>query len=1145
MFKKSIEFFNIPFFIISIFTGKEGDGMSLQFIFGRAGSGKSAYAIQKAASCEAEGKRVLMLVPEQYSHQGEADFLKAKGYLHENFNVTSFARLAGKLIHASGNGRTPLDSAGKAMLVYKALLNCKKDLKFYRSGTEKPGCVSLFMDMISECKKGQVTPDELRTAAGETEEPLFAARLQDIALILDTYNKLLTEAECDSDDNLTIAASLSYTKEYFKNSAVFIDAFYRFTQNELSFIRTVLSCSTEVTVCLTLPEGEIPAASVFSGAVRSRDALLRMAEEAGTGVLPPIYMTEEPRFLSRELKGLERALSGERISYGENSVSDISLYIAGGKYEEVTYAASAIRRFVAETDAAYRDIAVVAGDYDSYADLIASVFPLYDIPVFADTRTDFLSHSIVLYLFSVFDLLTGITTKSVFSYMKSGFADISPDDAALLENHALASGIAYGDWLSDDRFLYKVTGVFAKEGEEETDTDFLSIKNRLLAPILKLKQQISASKSAGDRITALFDFLEAQNLSDKIQKRAAWFQEENLLRHAEEFIEVYNILTDTLQMMQTVLGDEPIGISALRSVLEAGLSQKSIGVIPTVYDQISFGDLNRSVIKNPRALFILGANDGTFPAVPSAGALLSDSEREFLNARGISVAPDTKRLISDAEFSVYAAATVPREKLFISYTVSEEDGTGMRPAMFVSKVRRTFPKLSAEHNLDKEEPSPLLTATSASAAYNYLLTHIHEQSKNPLIDQLSDMLSQMPEYAEKLSRAKEYAAFSNTAGTLSKEAVQCLYGDTLYGSVSRFERYAACPFSFFIEYGLRAKERKILKVEAPDIGSLLHEVVEKFALEIHHCGKSFGTVTQEEQTAITDALIDEMFGAMYIKNIYGAGRLDALKKRLKSLVSKSVWALCEHVASGEFVPSAFEVQFGADGELPPVTVPLPDGGQVILTGRIDRLDTFSENGNLYLKIIDYKSGTKGYSLADIFNGTTLQLAVYMIATLEGLEGKTDKKPGFGGMFYFHLDDPVHDGTPETEADRETVLKSFKMSGLVSDNPGVVHAMDTDANKWSAIIPVYVKADGSVSKAQSKTAGDKEIDKLKRHIKKTVAAIGKEIMCGNVDISPIRDKNFSPCSYCKYISVCGFDPDIHPCRRPKHFSSDEEIWDEME
>ncbi len=1119
--------------------------MSLQFVFGRAGSGKSAYVIQKAVACEAAGKRVLMLVPEQYSHQGETDFLKAKGCLHEDFNVTSFARLAKKLLHASGTRRTPLDSAGKAMLVYKALLSCRKELRFYRSGIQKPGCISLFMDMISECKKGQVTPEELLAAANETTEPLFAARLQDIALIYETYNSLLTEKGCDSDDNLTVAASLPYTKEYFRNSSIFIDAFYRFTQNELSCIRTILACGADVTVCLTLPEGEIPKSSVFSGACRSRDALIRIAKEAGASILPPVYLTGEPRFFSRELKGLERALSGERIAFCEDTVSDISLYIAKGKHEEVTHAAAAIRRFVAETDTAYRDIAIVAGDYDSYADLIASIFPLYDIPVFADTRTDFLSHPIVLYLFSVFDLLTGMTTKSVLTYMKSGFADILPDDAALLENHVLSSGIEYGDWLSDDRFLYKVSGIFAKEGEEETDVDFLSIKNTLLAPILNLKQQITDSKSADDRITALFDFLEEQCLADKIQKRAAHFQEENLLRHAEEFIEVYNILTDTLQMMQTVLGDEPIGINALRSVLEAGLSQKSIGVIPTVYDQVSFGDLNRSVIKNPRALFILGANDGTFPAVPSAGALLSDSEREFLNAQGISVAPDTKRLISDAEFSVYAAATVPREKLFISYTVSEEDGTGMRPAMFVSKIRRTFPALSAKHHLDKEEPAPEVTAVSAPAAYNYILTHIREQGKNPLVDQLFEVLLGMPEYAEKLHRAKEYASFTNTAGTLSREAVQSLYGDTLYGSVSRFERYAACPFSFFIEYGLKAKERKVLKVEAPDIGSLLHEVVEKFSLAIHKTGKTFGTVTKGEQTAITDALIDEMFSAMYIRNIYGAGRLDALKHRLKSLVSKSVWALCEHVASGEFVPAAFEVQFGDDGEFPPVTVPLPDGGQVILTGRIDRLDTFSENGNLYLKIIDYKSGSKGYSLADIFNGTTLQLAVYMIATLEGMEGKTDQKPGFGGMFYFHLDDPVHEGTPEQEADRETVLKSFKMSGLVSENPSVIRAMDADCNKWSAIIPVYMKSDGSVSKSQSKTAGDREIDKLKRHIRRTVADIGKEIMHGNVDIRPIRDKNFSPCSYCKYISICGFDPNIHPCRRPKHFPSDEEIWDEME
>lgn len=1119
--------------------------MSLQFVFGRAGSGKSEYCIKKAAQAETKGARVVMIVPEQYSHQGESAFLNEKGYIYDDFNVTSFGRLAKKLIGDAGFKHETADSAGKAMLILKALNNCKDKLVFYRSAADKQGYIQLFMDAVSELKKGQVTPESLRAAAEKTEERLFAARLVDLSYIYEEYNKLLAGGISDSDDNLTLMASLCFDSSYIKNAEIFIDEFYRFTQNELFCIEAFLAVGASVTVTLCMPEGPVPQTSVFQSVNNTKKALERIAADAGAHVLAPVVLNGYPRYYSQELAFLERAVSGEKAVWQNGTPSDVSLYIAKGKYEEVVWAAASIKRFVAETGTSFRDIAVITGDYDGYSDLIQSVFPMYDIPVFADTRRDFLNHPIVLYLFSLFDLLSGITTKRVAAYMKSGFADITEEDAFRLENYALAGAIEFGDWLSDERFLRKAKGVFDDEETQSTEgAAQLEIKNRLLAPVLLLKNKVMESKTVADRVSALISFFEATNLQEKIDRCISGFQADGLLRQADEYAEVYNILTETLNMMSLLLGSETIGLSGMRAILEAGLSQKSIGVIPTVYDQVSFGDLNRSVIKNVRALFIIGANDGLFPSSPASGTLLSDNEREFLLSQGISVAPDTKKLISDAEFSVYTAVNISREKLFVSYPVGDDCGSGLRPSMFISKLKRTFPALKITNELNLEEQRPDTSVASKQSAYTYVLTHISELDTNETAKALFDVLMEDEAYRRRLLRARQFSKYTNTAGKLSRDTVLNLYGNNLYGSVSRFERYSACPFSFFVEYGLKAKERKILKVEAPDIGSLLHEIVERFSAEMKRQNKSFRTVTPIEQREITDAIIEELFSTMFIKNMYSTGRLDALKKRLKSLVAKSVWAICEHVARGEFEPAAFELQFDKNGELPPVTVELADGSKVTMTGRIDRIDTFSDNGNLYLKIIDYKSGSKGYALADIFNGTTLQLAVYMVAATEGIAEKTKENTGFGGMFYFHLDDPVLTGTPETGNDDARDLKTFKMSGLSSDDPKVIRAMDRDVNRWSAIIPVYLKSDGTVSKSQSKTAGAKEFENLKRYIKNTLTRIGQEIMSGNVDIQPIRNGKTLPCSYCKYVSVCDFDPNIHPCRRAVEFRSDDEIWDRM-
>ena len=241
---------------------------------------------------------------------------------------------------------------------------------------------------------------------------------------------------------------------------------------------------------------------------------------------------------------------------------------------------------------------------------------------------------------------------------------------------------------------------------------------------------------------------------------------------------------------------------------------------------------------------------------------------------------------------------------------------------------------------------------------------------------------------------------------------------------------------------------------------------------------------------------------------------------------------------------AFELSFEPDGDMEPVTVTLPTGEEITMIGRIDRVDTYSHQGKLYVKIIDYKSGNKGYSLADIFNMTTLQLSVYMIATTEnGKKVLGSDATEFGGMFYFKLDDPVESGLPD-EIDDEKSLKAFKMSGLVADDPEVVMAMDKSADKWSAIIPVYVKSDGTLSKGQSKLANPEQYEKLKNHVKTAISKIGKEILSGNVDINPVRDGDISPCSYCRYRSVCGFDINEHKCRYARRFSSDDEIWNEM-
>ena len=1115
---------------------------SLKFVLGRSGSGKTEYITNEAVKTHEMGKNAIIIVPEQYSHEREMQMIKKQGYICESLNVTSFNRLAYRIITDSGIKRKRADRASKAMLLSRALSKCRSKLCYFKKAEEKTGYIDLFLDAISEFKKGQIMPETL-SVAGKNADGLLSARLSDLSLIYEEYNKLLNEKLADSDDDITLLASLCFGNEYIKNSIVYIDEFFRFTKNELFCIESMLSAGADVVVSLCMPENA-DINSVFSSVLKTRSMLEACARTAGANISLPHVLEGIKRFSSKELLVLEEAMSGKSLEYSEKTC-DISLTVFKNRYDEVTSVATKIKTLVKD-GMSFCDIAVITGDYDGYSDIVKSTFESSEIPVFCDTRKKLLDHPIVIFLFSVFDLLSGITTDKVCAYMKSDFANISRTDAARLENYVLSAAINYNDWLDDKRFLKKSAGIFSQEEESgEEGKRQLEIKNCLLAPIISLKEKMSLSKNVQDRVTALEDFFVVTGFEERIIEKAKGFEELGKLNLADEYTEIYNIITETLNTLKETLDDENTGITVLREILTAGFSQKSIGIIPKVYDSVSFGDINRSVIKNVKALFLIGVNEGQFPTLPKASGVLTDDEREYLTSLGISVAPDSKTMIEATEFSLYESVNTAKEKLFVSYPI-DNDGNGMRPASFISKLKRIYKNLSIENYLKDDILTPELSVSSRQSAYSYVLTYIKDLDKNPLAKRLCDELMLDEEYKVKLTRAIRFSQYENNAGKLSDTAVSMLYGKNMTGSVSRFERFSACPFSFFVEYGLKARERKVLKVEAPDVGSLLHEVVERFSKVVQDKGLSFKTIDKQTQKQICDEIVDEMFSAMMIKKVFSEGRINALKTRLKSLVAKSVWAICEHVKRGEFEPTAFELSFDKNGDIEPVTVTLPTGEEITMIGRIDRIDTFNHEGKLYLKIIDYKSGNKVYSLSDIFNMTTLQLSVYMIAATENAKGVLGEgEPTFGGMFYFKLDDPVQDGMPDAEYDDEKALKGFKMSGLVSDDSGVVSAMDnTLTSGWSAIIPVYMLKDGGISKSQSKSASIEQYEKLKRYVKNAVTEIGKEILSGNIDIKPVRDGGISPCSYSRYRVVCGFDPEIHPCRYAKSFSSDEEIWEKM-
>lgn len=1123
--------------------------MALRLICGTAGTGKSTLCRREMVQ---QDKKAVLIVPEQYSHIAENRLIAEAGYLCGRLQATSFARLAKRLLTEAGFGGMVIDSAGKHMLMARVLSEMNKELSVFRGAWSKPGFLTALLDLISDFKRAQVTGGELLSYAQSCGgSPLLTGKLSELGKIYSCYEELLEEKFTDAEDNVTRLARLIEERNPLDGARIYLDGFFRFTANELDVVRSLLLRGADVTVTVCTPGLSEEGAGVFLPCVQTAKRIMAIARECGAEVLPPMYLTEKHRFAaSAELAHLESQLYSYPNTVYPHATENITLFTASDPYSEVQRIAVEIRRAVAEKGYRYRDIAIIAGDMERYRDVIKTVFPAYEIPVFTDNRRELLSHPVMLMLFSLFRVLTGgFRMQDVIAYCKTGYAGLTMDEADRLENYALFGHIDRGDWLDDARFLKRAHTVFEQEEDlletdREAAEEMLTLKNRLLAPVLHLKEALAEDRRVAHRAEALFDFFEEIGLRAAVEAQTENFAAKGERRLADEYADVYNLLIETLDQLVLCIGEEKIGLKRLSEILQTGFSEYSMGVIPSAADQVFLGDVNRSLVKNVRLVFLIGATDGAFPPAAPTEGILTDAERILLRSSGFELAPDTKKIAFDNQFLVYHAVNISTESVFVSHPVADFEGKGLRPSPLIARLNKLFPRLTKESDLLDTVPRAENTVASKHSAYLYLLGKTAQECEKEPNRAAAEFLRGDGQYQALLARAEHYREFSNTAQPLSRQNVQGLYGKHLMGSVSRFEKFSACPFSFFIQYGLRAKERKILELETPDVGWLLHSVIDAFSRRMAESGESYRDLTRERCEEIVEELIAQMSSRMFIANLYSQKKVALLLKRLKQTVIKSVWVLCEHVRRGEFEPCAFEVTFGEDGEMPPVTVHLPTGESVTLVGRIDRIDRYSDGTNLYIRIIDYKSGNKEFSLSDIFHRLSLQLAVYLTAACDGGEKLLGQKARPAGMFYFRLNDPVIAAHGKSEEQlEEEVLKKFKMSGLVLSDVDVIHAMDSNFTGYSKIIPVRLNKKDEIVAASSKCATMEQMERLQSYMKKTIAQIGREILSGSTDIAPCTDGNTSACTFCRFRSICGFDSTQNQYRYFRNLSADE-IWEKI-
>lgn len=1138
--------------------------MGLRAVYGRAGSGKTHLFLDEIKEQIRKGAEhpLILLVPEQFSFQAEKSLISAVGTGGIiKAEVLSFQRMAYRIFNEEGGITYPhIHPAGKSMIIYRILDRLKDSLRIFSGACEQDGFVSTVSSLITEFKRYSVTPERLKQAGDELPEgDMLREKLYELSLIFGDFESVLSERYRDSDDDLTLAAKKLSGSRLYDGADIWIDGFNSFTPQEYKMIGELMKKARNVSVslcCDSLKNEVIGETDVFSPVKHTWKKLAAIAKTNGVDVQEPVFAGDELyRFReSPELRHLEKNYYSFPFEVYNKKTRDISLFSAMNIYTEVESAACEIVRLCRDEGLRFRDIAVVTRNLPAYEKFIEIIFSEYEIPYHIDRKTDISNHPLVRLILSMMDIfIENWSYESVFRYLKTGLTKINPGDIDKLENYVLACGIRGSKWL-DEKPWDMSTELIPDDRDSEEERKFLDeingIRIKVIEPLARFRNRTKGKHTAREFCESLFDFLCELDIPGAIEEWIARFRQRGELAAASEYSQVWNTVTELLDQTVEVMGDETFGIERFSSILKIGLGEYSIGTIPAALDRVFVGSAERSRSHEVKALFLLGVNDGIFPSAAMKEGILSDQDRSVLNGLGIELAGDTRTQAFDEQFLVYRTLTLTSRYLRISWPIADQEGRSMRPSVIVSRIKKIFPEVRRDSDIIPRLPDEfdMEWVSRPRPAFRKVVSAIRQKSDgkeiNPAWKIVYRWFKDNDEWKEKCGAIKSAFAYRNEAEKISEEKVRLLYGEPVLSSVSRLEKYTSCPFAFYVQYGLGAKERKIFRLAPPDIGTFMHAVIERFSKMVIKGDVTWRTFDREWCRDRVSEIVDEMLEKMQGRGLAVSKRYTALAARLKRVVTRTVWLIAEYIRRSSFEPVDYEVGFGEGEKYPPIVIELDSGKRIVLRGRIDRIDELKTGDGKYLSIIDYKSGTKDFRLSDLYYGLQIQLITYMDAIWESEEKKADIPVYPGGMLYFRVDDPIiKDRKDLTEEEIEkAIMKKLRMKGLVLADVRLIKDMDKTIEGSSLVIPASLNKGDVIGKNSSCATLD-QFRVMRRFIRRLLRKIGNEIAEGRTDIRPCKKKGITACAYCGFLSVCQFDAARKEnTYRLLYDKSDDEIWD---
>lgn len=1134
--------------------------MSFRMVIGRSGSGKTAMfldEIQTRLLENPKGPPVIYIVPEQMTFLSEyqlATETQIGGMIRAQ--VYSFSRLAWRILQETGGiSRMHLSSAGLSMLIRKIIDEQKDKLNLFQRAADKTGFIKQIEQIITEFKRYCISPDELGqealqvAASGSANTKALQDKLHDLDYIYHKFEDEIFGKYIDSEDYFRLLSEKISSSAYLRGAEIYIDGFYSFSPQEHSIILELMKHCLRVSIAMTsdklsfdLPPDEL---DMFRASGEAWFTLYHSADTEGIYIEEPVILSGQKRWSNKSLRYLEANFDARPVIPFQGETA-IHLYQAVNRRAEVEGIAREIRDLVRTKGYRYRDIALLIRNGADYHEIVEPVFTDYQIPYFIDQKSSMLNHPLIELIRSSLEVVNSYWRhESVFRVIKTELIYSLHENPGKmrekmdrLENYCLAYGITGSKWTKKERWVYRrIRGLELETNtqtnvEKEQEQELNELKLIVSAPLLRLSRRLKKADTGRKLCEALYLFLEELDIPDKLENWKNSAEEKGNLIKAREHEQVWNAVMDILDQYVEILGEEQVSLKSFVAILEVGFESLHFSLIPPALDQILIGDLEKSRLNEIKVVFVIGVNEGVLPAKISDKGILADEDREMLLESGIRVAPSSRIRLLDENFLAYQALTAPADILYVSYPLANDEGKALIPSSYIKRLKDMFPLV--KEGLYVTDPSQVSETEQLSfisnnnTALSFLNAQLQLKRRNyPISDLWWDvynyyMNSNWKEQAEKVFSSLFY---TNQTVRLAKETANELYGETIQASVSRMELFNSCAFTHFIKYGLQLKERKIFRLEAPDIGELFHAAIKHISEIIMEQKLSWAQLTKEQCEELSRNAVNALAPKLQNEILLSSQRHHYIMRKLEQIITRTSLVLSDHAKASGFSPIGLELGFGRNAALPPLGIHLKNGRKMELAGRIDRIDQAKGDDNhLFLRVIDYKSSEKDVNLTDVYYGLSLQMITYLDIVMTYSRELVEMEASPAGVLYFHVHNPlVNAGKLLTmEEIEEEIMKKFRMNGLLLNDQSAIKLMDQTLESGdSHIISAGIKQDGNLTK-RSKVASMENFNDLRNYVRSLYQKSGNDIIEGNVEIAPYKRKDKTACTFCSFKSVCQLD-----------------------